>query len=1092
MLRSVLKRALRRRAGISTQLLRLTLLQVLAFALGTFSVGLVLDSVRQLLTELTGTEMARVVDNAAVARGLSAAFAEIDQVSRSCRDDVAPDSARPARLSARILAIAGAVQDPALDGPTRQLAAQAHQLLTDCAAVGESYQRLRAVDRRAFDDLSRLETVISRMMIDETLAGRSVQHLDQIMGLTTGLRESLLTIGQRVGVQGGALGRYDAGRRPATQLIDELALQLQTLSASPAAIAAAGRDFGRTVAAYRTQALQLDAAESRFVQSVATGHATQASLLAGMNRLDADAAGRAGVVRAQAHQIIDRANLQILVAALAAAGLSLACTIWVIRRAIHRPLIEVLSGIEAIRTGAGASPSACDAPGEWGTIQSALRDLAEGLARSDADLRRHRERLELALRGANDGLWDWNLDSDDVHFSPRWKSMLGHDDASLPNRLDAWWALVHPDDLGRLRAALDDCRRARTPGCDIEFRMRHADGHWVDILARGTLARDAGGALLSPRRLVGTHVDISERKYAEGALRRAASVFTHAREGIMITSPEGRIVDVNAAFCQITGYARDEALGQTPRLLKSGLHGADFYAALWGDLSERNHWHGEIWNRRKDGQTYVALQTISAVRDERGVVGQYVALFYDVTAAKQYEQRLEQMAHFDALTGLPNRVLLARRLHDAMAQCDRHGRSLAVVYLDLDGFKDVNDRFGHEAGDRLLLAATSRMSQVLRAGDTLARLGGDEFVAVLLDMPDALATVPVLQRLLAACAEPVPIGDALVEVSASLGVAAFPQVDRVDADQLLRQADFAMYQAKLAGKSRYHFFDADQQRSERGQQEGLRRIRQALVDGEFVLHYQPKLHLASGQITGAEALIRWQHPQRGLLPPLEFLPLIESHPLSVELGDWVIDTALRQIERWRAMGLDLAVSVNVGAMQLLQPGFPQRLAALLAAHPSVRPQWLELEMLETSALGDIERAAEVIDACRSLGVGFALDDFGTGYSSLTYLKQLPVTHLKIDRSFVRDMLEDPFDLAIIKGVLGFARAFGLQVTAEGVETAALGARLMQLGCDQAQGYGIARPMPADQLPDWVACWRPDPAWHLDADAPTRRQATQPA
>lgn len=1082
--RSLPSRTRRWRSGISAQLLRLTLLQMLAFVLGTLSVVVVLESVRELFTEVAGHEMAGVVENAAVVRGLSAAFSEIDLVSRSCRDDAATGE-RGASLAGEILTIGNTVKDPVLAQQIRTLAMQSQQLLAHCASVGESLRRLRLVDRRAFGDLGRLEAVISRLMIDETLAGRRVDHLDQAMGLTTGLRESLLTIGQRLGAHREALSQ-GGGDRSAHLLIDDLALQLQTLSASPAPIAAAGRDFGRTIAAYRVQARQFEQAENRFARSVTTSHTTKATLLAGMKRLDVDAAARAGIVGEQAQHIIRQANQQVLGIAIASALLFLLSTVWIIRRAVHRPLADVLASIDGIRTGAGAPSPQAAAPGEWGTIQGALRDLADGLARSDADLRLHRERLELAFQGANDGLWDWNLDSNVVHFSPRWKSMLGYSNDALPNALQTWWDLVHPEDLGRLRTAIDDCRDEREPACETEFRMRHAAGHWVDILSRGTLARDPQGTLLSPHRLVGTHVDISERKRSEDALRRAASVFTHAREGIMITSPDGRIIDVNAAFAQITGYARDEVLGSTPRRLRSDRHDAAFYVELWRELIARDHWHGEIWNRRKDGQTFVALQTISAVRDEHGLVTQYVALFYDITAAKQYEQRLEQMARFDALTGLPNRVLLAERLQQAMECCQHQGSSLAVAYLDLDGFKEVNDRLGHEAGDRLLMAAAARMRQVMRAGDTLARIGGDEFVAVLHDGRDALAAVPVLTRLLAACAEPVIIGDATVAVSASVGVSCFPQADPVDADQLMRQADHAMYQAKLAGKNRYHLFDAVTQRNERGQHEGLRRIRQAMADDEFVLFYQPKVNLDNGQVIGAEALIRWQHPQRGLLPPAEFLPLIENHPLSVELGEWVIDTALRQIDQWHACGLGLTVSVNVSAMQLLQPGFPQRLDVLLSAHPGVRPDSLELEMLETSALNDIGRAAEVIRACRSRGIGVALDDFGTGYSSLTYLKHLPVSHIKIDKSFVRDMLADPFDCAIIEGVLGFARAFGLPVTAEGVETAEHGTRLLQLGCTLAQGYGIARPMPADHLPRWAAQWRPDPAWR--AVLPVREPA----
>ncbi len=580
---------------------------------------------------------------------------------------------------------------------------------------------------------------------------------------------------------------------------------------------------------------------------------------------------------------------------------------------------------------------------------------------------------------------------------------------------------------------------------------------------------------------IGIMRDITDRKQADEKLHLAASVFTHAREGILITSADGKIIDVNETFTRITGYSREEALGKNPHILNSGRHDPDFYAAMWRDLVRDGHWYGEIWNRRKNGEIFAMMQTISAVRDAQGNTRQYVALFSDVTPLKEHEKQLEHIAHYDALTNLPNRVLLADRLHQAMAQAQRRGTPLATAYLDLDGFKTINDTFGHDAGDQLLMAVATRMKDVLREGDTLARLGGDEFVAVLLDLPDIQSSVPMLARLLDAAAHPVRIDKRDARVSASIGVAFYPQTEEVDADQLLRQADQAMYRAKLAGKNRYHIFDAEEDRSVRGHHEDLERIRGALNDNELLLHYQPKVNMRTGAIIGAEALVRWHHPQKGLLPPSVFLPVIENHPLASELGEWVIDSALAQVARWRRAGLDIPVSVNVGAHQLQQPEFVERLRGLLAAHPEIAPRHLELEVLETSALEDLAHACRVMEACAATGVAFALDDFGTGYSSLTYLKRLPVAQLKIDQSFVRDMLEDPDDMAILKGVLGLAVAFRRQVVAEGVETVAHGTKLLQLGCELAQGYGIARPMPAGDFVGWSASWRPDPAWQASPD-----------
>ncbi len=574
--------------------------------------------------------------------------------------------------------------------------------------------------------------------------------------------------------------------------------------------------------------------------------------------------------------------------------------------------------------------------------------------------------------------------------------------------------------------------------------------------------------------------DISARKQAEVQLRLAASVFQHSHEGILLSDADNRIVDVNAAFTRITGYSRAEVLGQNPNLLNSGRQDSEVYAGMWANLKQAGFWQGEVWNRRKNGEIYPELLTISAVSDAHGKIQHYVGVFADISHIKRHQQELERIAHFDALTNLPNRVLLADRLHQAMVQAERRGQRLAVIYLDLDGFKEINDSYGHEAGDQLLIALAARMKLALREGDTIARLGGDEFVAVSSDLADVEASVPMLTRLLAAAAQPVRVGDSLLQVSASLGVTFYPQAEAADADKLLRQADQAMYQAKLAGKNRYHIFDAEHDRSVRGHHENLERIRSALSEREFVLHYQPKVNMRSGQIIGAEALIRWQHPQLGLLPPDRFLPTIEDHPLAVEIGEWVIDTALAQMKTWRAGGLNLRLSVNVGANQLQQGDFTERLRALLARHAEIDPADLVLEVLESSALTDMEHVSRVMHTCGEMGVRFALDDFGTGYSSLTYLKRLPAAQLKIDRSFVSEMLDDPDDLAILEGVLGLATAFGRQAIAEGVENVEQGEMLLQLGCELAQGYGIARPMPAAQLPAWAAAWQTDPRWRARA------------
>jgi len=572
----------------------------------------------------------------------------------------------------------------------------------------------------------------------------------------------------------------------------------------------------------------------------------------------------------------------------------------------------------------------------------------------------------------------------------------------------------------------------------------------------------------------------------EARLQLVASVFTHAQEGISITDASGRIVEVNDAFTRITGYSREEAIGQTPSIHRSGRHPPEFYAALWRDLLAKGHWYGEIWNRRKNGELYAETLSITAVCDRQGQPLHYVALFTDITLLKEHQKQLEHVTHYDALTGLPNRVLLADRVRQAIAQTRRRDKLMALVCLDLDGFKPVNDAHGHEVGDELLVAISARMKDALREGDTLARLGGDEFVIVLTDLEDPAECNKILSRLLRVAAAPVHVRNLTLQVSASLGVTLHP-MDGSDPDTLLRHADQAMYQAKQAGKNRYHLFDPEQDRLARSHHESLEHIALALENNEFVLHYQPKVNMRSGEVIGAEALLRWQHPERGLVAPGAFLPLIEDNDIIVRVGDWVIDTALAQIVRWSRDGLNMTVSVNISARQLQRDDFVSRLMERLAAYPEVAPEALELEVLETAALEDIARVSQVMEVCRNLGVSFALDDFGTGYSSLTYLKRLPANELKIDQSFVRDMLSDPEDMAIVEGIIGLAAAFRRTVIAEGVETAEHGQLLLRLGCDLGQGYGIARPMPADDLLHWVHRWKPDPSWLVSTKRPLGRE-----
>jgi diguanylate cyclase (GGDEF)-like protein/PAS domain S-box-containing protein len=706
-----------------------------------------------------------------------------------------------------------------------------------------------------------------------------------------------------------------------------------------------------------------------------------------------------------------------------------------------------------------------------GSVDYFVALLQDITARKQAEkaLRQSETHYRTMFASAPEGVWMIGPDRCTTEVNQRMCDLVGYTREEFLGRNPVEFADEENSRIFEEKARIVPNRQTRT----YEIALRHRDGHNILTEFRATNLFNEDGSVMGVLAFV---ADLTVRKQAEAKLHLAANVFSHAREGIIITDASGTIIDVNEAFTRITGYGREEALGQNPRILKSGRQDKAFYEVIWRDLTEQGHWSGEIWNRRKDGEVYAELLTISSVRDAAGAVQQYAGLFSDITAMMQHQSQLEHIAHFDALTSLPNRVLLADRLQQAKAQALRRNQQLAVAFLDLDGFKTINDQHGHDAGDQVLVKLAQRMKQALREGDSLARLGGDEFVAVLIDLEDQAASLPMLSRLLLACAQSVQVGDLSLHVSASLGVTFYPQAQDIDADQLIRQADQAMYQAKLAGKNRYHIFDATQDSSIRGHHESVERIRLALEMSEFVLYYQPKVNMRSGQIIGAEALIRWQHPEKGLLLPAVFLPVIEDHALAVFIGEWVIDTALTQIELWRSAGLDMKVSVNIGARQLQQSDFVERLKSILAKHPQVDPTSLELEVLETSALEDFAQVSQVIEDCAQIGVTFALDDFGTGYSSLTYLKRLRVQVLKIDQSFVGDMLEDSADWAILQGIIGMAAAFKQDVIAEGVETIEHGSLLLQLGCILAQGYGIARPMPAAQMPKWATEWQPDAAW----------------
>ena len=679
------------------------------------------------------------------------------------------------------------------------------------------------------------------------------------------------------------------------------------------------------------------------------------------------------------------------------------------------------------------------------------------------------QRWEWALDGSRLGVADWHLHRHESFASAAWRSLTGHSAKSWDPM--AWQRQLHPEDRVQLTDAISSLSAGEAGRRQLELRLPHAAGwRWLETTLM-VIERDAAG---HPVRLLATLTDVQERRQAQERQLMSVSLFQHLHEGLLITDADLRALDVNAAYSSILGVTREEVLGTVPSLLRPAP--ADPVerqqrAAMWAGLRDHGSWRGELLESRRNGELCTLQTTISTVRGPSNDLRYHVLVISDITQQQLQREQLERQAHYDELTRLPNRVRLTQLLADAIAAADRDGYLLVVCYLDLDRFKPVNDQFGHAAGDRLLAELAGRLRSALRSRenwtDSAARLGGDEFVLLLRAGTQDEARLAV-QRVLRVVSQPYSVDPAHepVQVTASMGATIYP-VDRSDADTLLRHADHAMYSAKQAGRNGYLFFDPEQRRRTEERALAIGRVQEALDQQEFVLHYQPKVDMRSGRVMGFEALMRWDHPQQGLIAPLQFLPLIEHTGLSSRVGDWALAQALDHLAQWRRDGLDFSVSVNISARHLQEPDFAQRLSELLARHPEPLATSLELEMLETAAHADIEATSALVARCRTLGVRFALDDFGTGYSTLTYLKRLPVDVLKIDRSFVHHMLDDAQDKAIVEGVIGLARTFGCLVVAEGVESPAQARTLLDLGCEIGQGTGIAAPMPSAQVAPWV-------------------------
>jgi diguanylate cyclase (GGDEF)-like protein/PAS domain S-box-containing protein len=655
-------------------------------------------------------------------------------------------------------------------------------------------------------------------------------------------------------------------------------------------------------------------------------------------------------------------------------------------------------------------------------------------------------------------LFQWNNDEEwSVSFvSQNVERILGYDRYRFLSGELRYADLIHPDDLPRVvQEVTDAVTKSLESFAHEPYRVRRGDGRYIWVEDKTKVEYDEQGRAVH---FIGFISDITERLEAQKRLELHALIFENASEAIVITDAENRIIAVNPAFEKITGYTAEEAIGQNPRILKSGEHDSFFYEKMWEALLERDEWQGEVVNLTKYGDRYVAWLSIRVIRDASGKVTNYLALQTDITDLVAMRDKLETLAHYDSLTHLPNRFLFKDRFNQAIVRHRRSGKRLALLYLDLDNFKNVNDSLGHMVGDELLQMVARRLEGALRANDTVSRQGGDEFLILLEELRNRYDAKLVVEKLVEAMREPFKLGDEILHVTFSIGVAIYPD-DGTTFDELLQHADLAMYAAKHDGKNTYRFFERKMLEKIQVRHHLSTKLRHALEREELTVYYQPKLDLKTRRVKGMEALLRWEDPVDGFISPALFVSIAEESGLIVEMGDWVLEQACRMIKRLEDR---YAIAVNISAKQFEKPDFVESIEKLLKKH-RIDPALLELELTETMLIQNIEASLDAMARLKRIGVSLAIDDFGTGYSSLAYLKRFPADVLKVDRSFVNDVEKDPDDAVIVDAIIQLGHTFSMTVVAEGVETEGQLAFLESHGCDEIQGYLFAKPMPAKQL-----------------------------
>lgn len=595
----------------------------------------------------------------------------------------------------------------------------------------------------------------------------------------------------------------------------------------------------------------------------------------------------------------------------------------------------------------------------------------------------------------------------------------------------------------------------------IETTLLHYSGKRIDVELCLLRTRFDGGDAV-----VVFMLDISERKDNERTAQLAALVYENSTEAIVVTDESGVIVGVNPAFVEITGYQLSEVIGRTMNLLASGRQGPAFYKKMWQQLQKTGRWRGDIWNRRKNGEEYAERLNISTCYNEDGTVFRRIGLFFDITQDKEREQQIWRQANHDHLTGLPNRQLFQGRLQKAMQDADERNKAFALVFLDLDLFKDVNDTLGHNVGDQLLKEASKRLLSCVRDTDTVARIGGDEFTVIVSDVPNQAVVERICEEILVKIAQPYQLGENVVTVSASIGVTMYPE-DASDAGEILKNADMAMYAAKECGRNQYCFFLPAMSEAIQARILFSQNLQTAIAENQFILYYQPIIDMRTGQVRKFEALIRWNHPELGLVPPSEYIPFAEDSGLIVDIGQWVFKAAVQQAKRWHEQGLNYQISVNVSPAQFYADGIKVEEWVRLLEDAGLPTSSILIEITERLLLEENPAITKRLCQLREAGLQIALDDFGTGFSSLTYLKRYPIDYLKIDQSFVRNLAPDSEDLALCEAMIVMAQKLGLGVIAEGVEGSLQQSLLLEAGCVLGQGYLYSRPVPPQEIERWL-------------------------